>query len=166
MYRAKKIVTDDLELYYKTLNKLLESLVCYESDWLAQLSNATALLGHQMEQINWAGFYLWKSGKLVLGPFQGKPACTHIPVGQGVCGLAAEQREIILVRDVEKFPGHIACDAASASEIVLPIVRGEELMGVLDIDSPIKDRFTMADQRGLEKFVQILVDNVFWEKVC
>lgn len=166
MYRAKKIVTDDLNLYYKTLNKLLEGLVCYETDWLAQLSNASALLGHQMEQINWAGFYLWKAGELVLGPFQGKPACTHIPLDQGVCGLAAKNRETILVGDVHQFPGHIACDPVSASEIVLPLIKGERLVGVLDIDSPIKNRFTLADQRGLEKFVQILVDNVTWEKIC
>ena len=124
MYRAKKIVTDDLRLYYKTLNKLLESQVCYESDWLAQLANASALLGHQMEQINWVGFYLWKAGELVLGPFQGKPACSHIPLGQGVCGLVAEKREAIIVGDVQEFPGHIACDPASASEIVIPMMKG------------------------------------------
>ncbi len=166
MYRAKKIITDDLELYYKTVNKLLESQVCFETDWLAQLANAVALLGHQMADINWVGFYLYKNDELVLGPFQGKPACTHIPIGQGVCGTSAETLETIIVTDVHEFSGHIACDAASASEIVVPIVNGGQLKGVLDIDSPVKCRFSLIDQNGLEKFTKILADNVHWNNIC
>lgn len=166
MYRARKIETDDKVLFYKTVNKLLEGLVCYESDWLAQLANASALLGHQLDEINWAGFYLMKNGELVLGPFQGKPACTHIPVGQGVCGTSAKQCATVLVADVHEFPGHIACDAASASEIVVPILTNEgELMGVLDIDSPVKNRFTAEDQAGLENFAKILGNNIHWEQM-
>lgn len=165
LYRAKKIVTDDKELFYKTVNKLLEGLVCYESDWLAQLANASALLGHQMDDINWVGFYLMKNGELVLGPFQGKPACTHIPVGQGVCGTCAKQRATVLVPDVHQFSGHIACDSASASEIVVPIIKDGELMGVLDIDSPVKGRFDEDDQHSLELFTQILAKNVHWEQL-
>lgn len=165
MYRAKKIVTDDKELFYKTVNKLLEGLICYESDWLAQLANASALLGHQFDEINWVGFYLLKNGELVLGPFQGKPACTHIPVGQGVCGTSAKRRATVLVPDVHQFPGHIACDSASASEIVVPILKDGELMGVLDIDSPVKSRFDEDDQHGLEHFTMILAKNVHWEQL-
>ncbi|AZR72928.1 hypothetical protein BBF96_05695 [Anoxybacter fermentans] len=166
MYRAKKIKTDDKQLFYKTVNKLLIGQVCYESDWLAQLANASALLGHQMDEINWVGFYLLKNDELVLGPFQGKPACTHIPIGKGVCGTAAEKRKTILVPDVHEFPGHIACDAASQSEIVVPILKDGELKGVLDIDSPIKNRFDEEDKKGLEEFVQILAENVHWENIC
>ena len=165
MYHAKKIVTDDKTLFYKTVNKLLEGLVCYESDWLAQLANAAALLGHQMDDINWAGFYLAKNGELVLGPFQGKPACTHIEIGKGVCGTAAEKREPVLVEDVHQFPGHIACDSASASEIVVPIIKDGLLLGVLDIDSPVMRRFDELDQTGLLTFVQIIADHVHWEQM-
>lgn len=165
MYHAKKIVTDDKVLFYKTVNKLLEGLVCYESDWLAQLTNAAALLGHQMDEINWAGFYLLKNGELVLGPFQGKPACTHIAVGKGVCGTAAEQRQTVLVADVHQFPGHIACDSASASEIVVPILKDGNLLGVLDIDSPVMNRFGENDQAGLETFASIIANHVHWEQL-
>lgn len=166
MYHAKKIVTDDKKLFYKTINKLLEGQICYENYWLAQLANAVAVLNHQMDEINWVGFYLLKKTELVLGPFQGKPACTHISIGEGVCGTAVESGETILVPDVEQFSGHIACDVASASEIVLPIFKDGEIVAVLDIDSPIKNRFTEEDQTGLEKFVAILGENVHWENVC
>jgi GAF domain-containing protein len=115
-----------------------------------------------MDRINWAGFYLLKGSDLVLGPFQGKPACTRIPIGKGVCGTAAEKRQVQLVEDVDRFPGHIACDPASRSEIVLPIIVDDRLLGVLDIDSPIKARFDHKDAAGLEDFVSILCGSIKW----
>lgn len=123
---------------------------------IANLANASALLWQHLEKINWAGFYLMEDGKLVLGPFQGKTACIMIPVGKGVCGTAVAENATQLVADVHQFPGHIACDSASNSEIVIPIhVRGE-IVGVLDIDSPEFGRFTEEDREGLEQFVHIL----------
>ena len=118
-----------------------------------------------IENINWAGFYLYKQGELVLGPFQGKPACTRIPLGKGVCGTAAQTREIQVVKDVDLFPGHIACDAASKSEIVIPIIKGNRLIGVLDIDSPVKARFDDRDARGLSDFVDILNRYIHWPEI-
>ncbi len=120
------------------------------------LSNASALLGSFLQDINWVGFYVYEHGQLWLGPFQGLPACTQIPMGKGVCGTAAQQRKTIVVPNVHEFPGHIACDAASKSEIVIPIVVSGELYGVLDIDSPIENRFDTVDQECLEQFVKIL----------
>ena len=120
------------------------------------LSNASALLFAQLDRLNWAGFYLFREGDLKLGPFQGKPACTVIRLGKGVCGTAAAEDRTVLVPDVHQFPGHIACDSASESEIVVPVhVRGE-LYGVLDIDSPFKNRFSEADRAGLELFAKVL----------
>ena len=122
----------------------------------ANLANASALLWQSLPDINWAGFYKMQDGKPILGPFQGKPACIVIPVGKGVCGTAVSENKTQLVYDVHRFPGHIACDSASSSEIVIPIhVRGE-IWGVLDIDSPHIGRFSEADKAGLEKFVQLL----------
>jgi len=141
---------------YEVLSQQLAALtedVPYET---ANLANASALLWQTLPRINWAGFYKMTGGKLVLGPFQGKPACIEIPVGKGVCGTAVAEECTQLVPDVHAFPGHIACDGASNSEIVIPIrVRGE-IWGVLDIDSPLKGRFTGADQAGLERFVEVL----------
>ena len=122
----------------------------------ANLANVSALLWQEMPDINWVGFYKMMGGKLVLGPFQGKPACIEIPVGKGVCGTAVAEDAIQLVYDVHQFPGHIACDSASNSEIVLPIHVKDEIWGVLDIDSPYVGRFTEADREGLEKVVQVL----------
>ena len=122
----------------------------------ANLANVSALLWQEMPDINWVGFYKMMGGKLVLGPFQGKPACIEIPVGKGVCGTAVAENAIQLVYDVHQFPGHIACDSASNSEIVLPIHVKDEIWGVLDIDSPYVGRFTEADREGLEKVVQVL----------
>ena len=122
----------------------------------ANLANVSALLWQEMPDINWVGFYKMMGGKLVLGPFQGKPACIEIPVGKGVCGTAVAEDAIQLVYDVHQFPGHIACDSASNSEIVLPIHVKGEIWGVLDIDSPYVGRFTEADREGLEKVVQVL----------
>ena len=123
---------------------------------VANLANASALLWQEMDGINWAGFYKMTDGILVLGPFQGKPACIRIPVGKGVCGTAVAEYAILLVYDVHQFPGHIACDSASNSEIVLPIHVNGEIWGVLDIDSPHIGRFTEADREGLKKFVAVL----------
>ena len=123
---------------------------------MTNLANASALLNEKLENINWVGFYTIKDGRLVLGPFQGKVACTIIPIGKGVCGTAVAQGKTQLVPDVHKFPGHIACDSASNSEIVIPMHRNGEILGVLDIDSPLLNRFSKDDQAGLEEFVAIL----------
>nr|WP_242866828.1 GAF domain-containing protein [Abyssisolibacter fermentans] len=143
----------------------LTGLICEEKDWLANLSNATALLGYMLDDINWVGFYLLKNNELVLGPFQGKPACTHIQMGKGVCGTAALNRKIQIVENVQEFPGHIACDSESKSEIVIPIISGNKLIGVLDIDSPILSRFDKEDGLYLEKFVGILNKYIKWEDI-
>lgn len=164
MYRARRIETEDKELFYRAVNHLLNTLVDNEPDWLANLANASALLGHQLGQINWAGFYLMRQGELVLGPFQGKPACTHISLGSGVCGTAARDRQTLVISDVSQFPGHIACDSASASEIVVPIIDAHgRLLGLLDIDSPVKNRFDQTDALGLERFAARLAALPGWE---
>jgi GAF domain-containing protein len=142
--------------FYESLTSTLKALLAAESDFIANLANASALLFAHLPQINWAGFYLLKGNELVLGPFQGKLACTRIKLGLGVCGTSASKRETLVVPDVEAFPGHIACDSASRSEIVSPLISRGELWGVLDIDSPILNRFTEADRVGLEMFVNVL----------
>ncbi|MEN9529614.1 MAG: hypothetical protein RI932_1487 [Pseudomonadota bacterium] len=142
--------------FYESLTSTLKALLAAESDFIANLANASALLFAHLPQINWAGFYLLKGNELVLGPFQGKLACTRIKLGRGVCGTSASKRETLVVPDVEAFPGHIACDSASRSEIVIPLISRGELWGVLDIDSPILNRFTEADRVGLEMFVNVL----------
>jgi GAF domain-containing protein len=142
----------DYDLLCRELEALTQG-VPYET---ANLANASALLWQRLEGINWAGFYKMQQGKLVLGPFQGKPACIEIPVGRGVCGTAVAEGRTQLVADVHAFPGHIACDCASNSEIVVPIRVAGEIWGVLDIDSPHLGRFTREDQRGLEAFVRVL----------
>nr|WP_322095754.1 GAF domain-containing protein [Peristeroidobacter soli] len=130
-----------------------------ETDWIANLANSAALIYHSLPDLNWAGFYLLKDGELVVGPFQGKPACVRIAMGKGVCGTAAAQRKTQLVRDVHEFPGHIACDAASNSEIVVPMIKNGEVIGVLDLDSPNVARFDEEDRKGLEQFVTALLSN-------
>ncbi|RYM06948.1 GAF domain-containing protein [Sporolactobacillus sp. THM7-7] len=137
--------------------RVLESLIKDEKNWIANLANASAWLNHCLENINWVGFYLLEDQELVLGPFQGKPACVRIPLGRGVCGTAAEKKKTVRVKNVHTFPGHIACDAASRSEIVVPLIKGEELIGVLDIDSPRLDRFSDDDARFLEAVAEALV---------
>lgn len=141
---------------YAMLNRQLRSLVHGVPHRIANLSNAAALLYHTLDDLNWAGFYLMEEGKLVLGPFQGKMACIEIPLGRGVCGTAAAEDRTQLVADVHQFPGHIACDCASNSEIVVPIHGGGQIVGVLDIDSPTAGRFTEEDRAGLEAFVGVL----------
>ncbi len=147
------------------MNMKLTGLICEEEDWLANLSNASALLWLLLDDINWAGFYLHKNGELILGPFQGKPACTHIEIGKGVCGTAAKTRETQVIENVLEFSGHIACDSASRSEVVVPIVKDDKLIGVLDIDSPNFDRFNEEDGKYLEKFVNTLNKYVNWEDI-
>lgn len=146
-----------VELYVQ-LARELRSLIDGERDFIANLANASALLFHSLPDLNWAGFYLAKEGELVVGPFQGKPACVRIAMGKGVCGTSAQQRTTILVPNVHEFAGHIACDSASNSEIVIPLIRGGELLGVLDIDSPKFNRFDDEDRSGLERFVEILLE--------
>lgn len=141
---------------YRELNTALEGLICGVDHRIANLANASALLYNTLEDINWAGFYLMTDGKLVLGPFQGKPACIEIAVGRGVCGTAVAEEKTQLVPNVHEFPGHIACDSASRSEIVVPIFMDGQIFGVLDIDSPSFSRFDEDDRDGLEEFVRIL----------
>lgn len=148
---------------YKELNAQLEALTQGVPHRIANLANASALLFGALEQLNWAGFYLMEGGRLVLGPFQGKTACIEIPVGKGVCGAAVQQGKTMLVEDVHQFPGHIACDCASNSEIVVPIRKNGEIIGVLDIDSPNVGRFSKEDQIGLEAFVEVLERTVFMD---
>jgi L-methionine (R)-S-oxide reductase len=142
---------------YRELASALSSLIEGESDWIANLANASALLYHSLPDLNWAGFYLLKDNELVVGPFQGKPACVRIGIGKGVCGSAVQRRETIVVEDVHAFAGHIACDSASNSEIVVPMLRDGKVLGVLDLDSPKLSRFDEADRDGLERFVAILI---------
>lgn len=137
--------------------KQLQSIIENENDLIANLSNTTAFLNEILEDINWVGFYIYKNNELVLGPFQGKVACTHIPMNKGVCGKAAQTLSIQRIDNVHEFEGHIACDSASCSEIVLPIIKEETLFGVLDIDSPSFHRFSLDDQLFLEKVVEIIV---------
>lgn len=137
---------------YKIMIAQLLSLTEGEDDIISNLSNASALIFNTMKELNWAGFYLMKNGRLQLGPFQGKPACLRIEVGRGVCGTAVAEKKTQLVMDVHQFPGHIACDSDSNSEIVVPLFKNGEVVGVLDIDSPILSRFNAEDKDGLEAF--------------
>ena len=141
---------------YEALEKSLEALIRDVPYETANLANASALLWQSLPDINWAGFYQLRGDKLVLGPFQGKPACIVIPMGRGVCGTAAAEEKTVRVEDVHTFPGHIACDCASNSEIVIPLYRNGVLWGVLDIDSPRFSRFSPEDQQGLERFAAVL----------
>ena len=142
---------------YATLATQLSSLLEGERDLIANAANFASLVYHSLPDINWAGWYFEKDGELVLGPFQGNPACVRIAVGKGVCGTAAQQRETILVDDVHEFPGHIACDSASNSEIVIPLISEGRLIGVLDLDSPSRARFDDDDARGLNELVEIFL---------
>lgn len=148
---------------YPTLNAQLAALIGGVPHRVANLANAAALLYHTLDGLNWAGFYLLEGDTLVLGPFQGRPACIEIPVGRGVCGTAVAEGKTQLVRDVHQFPGHIACDSASNSELVVPIRAGGKIVGVLDLDSPRVGRFTEADQAGLEEFVRVL-ETELWDE--
>ena len=157
---TKQAYSASLEENYALLAKQLDALLDGETNQIANLSNASALLNQFLDDTNWVGFYLMEDGELVLGPFQGLPACVRIAVGRGVCGTAVARNETQRIEDVHAFPGHIACDAASNSEIVIPLVKDGEVIGVLDIDSPSKGRFTEQDQAGLETFVAHLVKHL------
>jgi L-methionine (R)-S-oxide reductase len=148
------------ETAYREVARDLKALLAGERDLIANAANTSALIYDALPDLNWAGFYLYKSGGLVLGPFQGKPACVRIAMGQGVCGAAASRRETVRVEDVHQFPGHIACDSASRSEIVVPLVQNAELLGVLDLDSPLLRRFGVEDHRGIEALARIFVDSL------
>lgn len=147
---------------YDTLNKMLKSLIEDETDRIANLSNASSLLNYFLKDINWVGFYLYEesSNELVLGPFQGLPACVRIENGKGVCGTAFRGNDIFIVDNVNEFPGHIACDANSKSEIVVPLYKDNKGIGVLDIDAPVYDRFTEEDRNGLKAFVDTLINYI------
>lgn len=147
---------DDRIAFYADLAGQIDALLSGETDWTANLANAAAAIFHGLPSLNWAGFYLSRGAELVLGPFQGKPACVRIPVGNGVCGTAALRRRSVLVPDVHAFPGHIACDSTSRSELVVPLIRDERLIGVLDLDSPVLGRFDAADQSGCEKLAAVI----------
>ncbi|MCX5580536.1 GAF domain-containing protein [Kaistia terrae] len=154
--------TDNKPVFYRELDQQLASLFEGEHDAVANAANMSALLFMAMPELNWAGFYFLPEGKdvLVVGPFQGKPACVRIPIGKGVCGTAVARRETILVADVHAFPGHIACDAASQSELVVPLIRDGKVLGVLDLDSPRAGRFDADDQAGIERLVARYLDSL------
>lgn len=151
--------------FYSNLVFELEKLIRFEKDSLANLANASALLWEHLDHINWAGFYIMRTDELVLGPFQGKPACVHIEVGSGVCGSSAREMKTAVVENVHEFPGHIACDSASNSEIVVPIIKDNRVLAVIDIDSPMFSRFNENDKIGLEKFAEILNKYIVWENI-
>lgn len=160
MFEATSIEAGDKPAFYVDLCRQLEALLHGERDPIANAANMSALLFQTMPDLNWAGFYFLQGGELVLGPFQGKPACVRIAVGKGVCGTAVERRQSMLVEDVHAFPGHIACDAASQSELVVPLMRSGEVIGVLDLDSPRVARFDAEDRDGLERAVRIYTNSV------
>ncbi|MDA8352153.1 MAG: GAF domain-containing protein [Firmicutes bacterium] len=165
MFERKQVEGSKDQRYESLLNQA-HSLLEDERDWVANLANAASLLYHSLETVNWAGFYLMRGEKeLILGPFMGQPACIRIPVGQGVCGTAVKERETQLVPDVHQFPGHIACDAASRSEIVVPLENGGKVVGVLDIDSPKPGRFDETDRKYLQSFARIVQESIDWNNM-
>jgi GAF domain-containing protein len=143
---------------YSELASQLRSLLAGERDLIANAANTASLLFNSLPDLNWAGFYFYKEGELVLGPFQGQPACVRIALGKGVCGTAAQRRETVVVPNVHEFPGHIACDSASNSEIVIPLIKDDRLLGVLDLDSPSFGRFDEEDAEGLKNLGAILLE--------
>ena len=157
MFELKPLNSADKAKTYAALEVQLGALLHGERDFIANCANTAALLWHSLPDLNWAGFYRLVDNQLVLGPFQGKPACVRIQLGKGVCGTAAATRKTVLVPNVHEFPGHIACDVASNSEIVVPLVKNGQLLGVLDLDSPQLNRFDAKDQAGLEKLAAVLL---------
>lgn len=160
MYDFAPTATADKAILYADLLSAADALTAGEPDPVANMANVAALIWQFLPDLNWAGFYRMVDGELVLGPFQGKPACIRIPLGRGVCGAAAESRETQCVADVHAFPGHIACDAASASEIVVPLLHDGRLIGVLDLDSPVPARFDSGDAAGLEALAARIVARI------
>ena len=159
---AESSLTSKRELYNQLASQL-SSLLAGERDLIANAANFSSLIFHSLPDLNWAGFYFERDGELVLGPFQGQPACVRIKIGQGVCGAGAAKCETVIVPNVHEFPGHISCDSASNSEIVVPLKKGERLIGVLDLDSPLLSRFDEEDAVGLERLVRILLASVIAE---
>lgn len=157
-FNLEPVVAGSKGEQYTMLLEQARAVFSGEPDPIANAANLAALLYHGLPQLNWAGFYLYDGSELVLGPFQGQVACVRIAIGRGVCGTAAQQRQTIVVPDVEQFPGHIACDAASRSEIVVPLLLGERLLGVLDLDSPVTQRFDEQDRAGLEPLARAWVE--------
>ena len=161
LIEAHAIDTADKREFYRELTSQLGGLLTGERDLIANAANTSALLYQMMPDLNWAGFYFLRANdELVLGPFQGKVACVRIPKGKGVCGAAVQRRTAVLVEDVHAFPGHIACDSASRSELVVPLVKGDDLVGVLDLDSPRLARFDADDQAGMERIAAIFLDSL------
>jgi L-methionine (R)-S-oxide reductase len=156
---AQPVAANKVE-FYRELSLQLSSLLEGEHDPIASAANTAALLYHVLPDVNWVGFYFLKGKELVLGPFQGRPACVRIAVGRGVCGTAAERRESIVVPDVDAFPGHIACDSASRSELVVPLIQSGAIIGVLDLDSPSLARFDEADRTGCEALAAVYLASV------
>ncbi|MGB6486015.1 MAG: GAF domain-containing protein [Steroidobacteraceae bacterium] len=156
-YHSEPHDFSDKRAGYESLAAQLRSLLGGETDLIANAANTAALIFDALPELNWAGFYFLRGGELVVGPFQGKPACVRIALGRGVCGTAAARRETIIVPDVNAFPGHIACDRASQSEVVVPLVAAGQLAGVLDLDSPRRARFDEVDARGLERLAELFV---------
>lgn len=162
MFHATAIDTADKAAFHREVLIQAEGLVAGERDMIANTANVSALLALTMPDLNWAGFYILRGDVLVLGPFQGKPACIRIPVGRGVCGAAVAERRSIRVADVEAFPGHIACDAASRSELVTPIIQDGRILGVIDLDSPTPGRFDAEDEAGLAAIARLLATGCDW----
>ena len=165
MFKLDPIKNMNKEERLKYMNLLLKSQLSSEKDDLANLSNATGIIMACVDRLNWAGFYILREDELVLGPFQGLPACNRIEIGKGVCGTAVKTRMVQLVPDVHKFPGHIACDSASNSELVIPIIKDNSVYGVLDLDSPEKERFTELEKEYFIKFVDILNEYIDWNNI-
>jgi GAF domain-containing protein len=159
-FELKKVRADSKSELYADLLSQTKGLLHDEHDLVANAANFSALLYHSLPDLNWVGFYFMKDGELLVGPFQGKPACVHIALGKGVCGTAAQKRETLLVPDVNQFPGHIFCDGDSRSELVVPLIRKGEVLGVLDLDSPKFARFDAEDQKGLEALVALFLDSL------
>ncbi|GHC78515.1 GAF domain-containing protein [Limoniibacter endophyticus] len=157
-FHIQPIDVADKSSFYKELAIQLRGLLEGERDAVANAANCSALINQSLADLNWAGFYIMRNGELVLGPFQGKTACVRIAVGRGVCGAAVERKISILVEDVHAFPGHIACDAASRSELVVPLIRAGEIIGVIDLDSPSPGRFDEDDRLGIETLARIFVE--------
>ncbi len=165
MFKLDSINNMETKDRYRYMLTLLKGQLSSEKDDLANISNATGIIMACVDRLNWAGFYLLRDDELVLGPFQGLPACNRIEIGKGVCGTAVKTREVQLVSDVYLFPGHIACDSASNSELVIPIIKDGEVYGVLDLDSPEKGRFTHMEQEYFIKFVEILNEYINWNNI-
>jgi len=160
MFEAKQLNAADKAVFYTELAEQANGLLHGESNWIANAANFSALLYHSLPDVNWVGFYFMEEGELVVGPFQGKPACVRIAIGKGVCGTAAAERKTQRVDDVDAFPGHIPCDGDSRSEIVVPLERNGDVIGVLDIDAPVKARFDAEDQRGIERLAAIFLESL------